>query len=153
MRWGSVGTTGQRCTATSRLILQSKIHDRVLSELVDRAKAMKLGDGRKKGTDVGPLINRASLEKVERYVDIGQAENADLLCGGKRPGGKALENGFFYEPTVFSRVLAGARLEQEEIFGPVLSVVRVGAVEEAFEGGRANVWTAVTDPPRMPSPS
>jgi alpha-ketoglutaric semialdehyde dehydrogenase len=130
--WGAFGTTGQRCTATSRLILQSKIHDRVLSELVDRAKAMKLGDGRKKGTDVGPLINEASLKKVERYMDIGQAENADLLCGGKRPTGKGLENGFFFEPTVFARVLAGSRLEQEEIFGPVLSVVRVETVDEAF---------------------
>jgi alpha-ketoglutaric semialdehyde dehydrogenase len=130
--WGAFGTTGQRCTATSRLILQSKIHDRVLGELVDRAKAMKLGDGRKAGTDVGPLINEASRKKVERYIDIGQAQSADLLCGGKRPAGKALENGYFFEPTVFARVEAGSRLEQEEIFGPVLSVVRVDSVEEAF---------------------
>ncbi|HEV7705529.1 MAG TPA: aldehyde dehydrogenase family protein, partial [Gemmatimonadaceae bacterium] len=121
-----------RCTATSRLILQSKIHDNVLGQLVDRAKAMKLGDGRKKGTDVGPLINDASRKKVERYVDIGQAQNADLLCGGKRPTGKGLENGYFFEPTVFARVEAGSRLEQEEIFGPILSVVRVDSVGEAF---------------------
>ena len=114
--WGAFGTTGQRCTATSRLILQSKIHDRVLGQLVDRAKSMKLGDGRKKGTDVGPLINDASRKKVERYVDIGQAQNADLLCGGKRATGKDLENGYFFEPTVFARVVAGSRLEQEEIF-------------------------------------
>jgi acyl-CoA reductase-like NAD-dependent aldehyde dehydrogenase len=130
--WGAFGTTGQRCTATSRLILQSKIHDRLLGELVDRAKAMKLGDGRKKGTDVGPLINEASRSKVERYIDIGQAQGADLLCGGKRPESKALEKGFFFEPTVFAHVEAGSRLEQEEIFGPVLSVIRVSTVEEAF---------------------
>jgi acyl-CoA reductase-like NAD-dependent aldehyde dehydrogenase len=130
--WGAFGTTGQRCTATSRLILQSKIHDRVLGELVDRAKGMKLGDGRKQGTDVGPLINEASRKKVERYVDIGQAQNADLLCGGKRPEAKGLEKGYFFEPTVFARVDAGSRLEQEEIFGPILSVIRVDSVDEAF---------------------
>ncbi|HEY0970611.1 MAG TPA: aldehyde dehydrogenase family protein [Gemmatimonadales bacterium] len=130
--WGAFGTTGQRCTATSRLILQSGIHDRFLGMLVDRARAMKLGDGRKEGTDVGPLVNEAARRKVENYVDIGQAEGADLLCGGRRGQGKELEKGFFYEPTIFARVEAGSRLEQEEIFGPVLSVIRVQTAEEAF---------------------
>ncbi len=130
--WGAFGTTGQRCTATSRLILQSRIHDDFLSRLVDRARRMKLGDGRKQGTDVGPVINKASLEKVERYVDIGQAEGADLLCGGRRPEGSDTRHGLFYEPTIFARVEAGSRIEQEEIFGPVLSVVRVQTPEEAF---------------------
>lgn len=130
--WGAFGTTGQRCTATSRLILHSRIHDRFLGMLVDRARAMKLGDGRKAGTDVGPLVNEAARRKVENYVDIGQAEGADLLCGGRRGQGKALENGYFYEPTIFARVEAGSRLEQEEIFGPVLSVVRVQSAAEAF---------------------
>src|SRR5687767_10792497 len=120
--WGAFGTTGQRCTATSRLLLQDGIHDELLSRLVDRARAMKLGDGRKQGTDVGPLINEPSVKKVEKYVDIGVAEGADLLCGGKRAEGKALEKGFFYEPTIFARVTHGMRIEQEEIFGPVLSV-------------------------------
>ncbi len=130
--WGAFGTTGQRCTATSRLVLQKKIHDRFLGMLVDRAKAMKLGDGRKKGTDVGPLINEQSVEKVERYVDIGQAEGADLLCGGRRATGRGLKKGYFFEPTIFARVTPGMRIEQEEIFGPVLSVVRVNTVDEAF---------------------
>jgi aldehyde dehydrogenase (NAD+) len=130
--WGAFGTTGQRCTATSRLVLQSGIHDRFLSMLVDRARSLKLGDGRKSGTDVGPLVNEAARAKVERYVDIGQEEGADLLCGGRRGTGKGLEKGFFFEPTIFSRVEPGFRLEQEEIFGPVLSVLRVGSAEEAF---------------------
>jgi aldehyde dehydrogenase (NAD+) len=130
--WGAFGTTGQRCTATSRLILQKGIHDRFLATLVDRARAMKLGDGRKPGTDVGPLVHEASREKVERYVDVGVAEGADLLCGGRRPTGGALDRGFFFEPTIFARVEPGMRLEQEEIFGPVLSVVRVSTVDEAF---------------------
>ncbi|MEJ7809381.1 MAG: aldehyde dehydrogenase family protein [Gemmatimonadaceae bacterium] len=130
--WGAFGTTGQRCTATSRLILQSGIHDELLSRLVDRARSLTLGDGRKSGTDVGPLVNDSALDKVERYVDVGQGEGADLLCGGRRPEGKGLDKGHFYEPTIFARVQPGSRIEQEEIFGPVLSVVRVRNAEEAF---------------------
>ena len=130
--WGAFGTTGQRCTATSRLILQSGIHDQFLARLIDRARAMKLGDGRKKGTDVGPLIHERSRQKVERYIDIGQADGADLMCGGRRPEGKAHERGFYFEPTIFARVTAGMRIEQEEIFGPVLSVIRVADADEAF---------------------
>jgi len=130
--WGAFGTTGQRCTATSRLVLQDGIHDEMLTRLVDRARSLKLGDGRKDGTDVGPLINQGSVEKVQRYVDIGQEEGADLLCGGRRPTGKGVDNGYFFEPTIFARVRAGMRLEQEEIFGPVLSVVRFRTTDEAF---------------------
>ena len=130
--WGAFGTTGQRCTATSRLILQRGIHDNFLGLLVDRARAMKLGDGRRAGTDVGPLISEAARRKVENYIDVGQAEGADLLCGGRRGQGRGLEGGHFFEPTIFARVTAGSRIEQEEIFGPVLSVVRVSTPEEAF---------------------
>jgi aldehyde dehydrogenase (NAD+) len=110
--WGAFGTTGQRCTATSRLIIQDGVHDELLSRLVDRARALKLGDGRKNGTDVGPLINEASLRKVERYVDSGQEEGADVLCGGRRPTGKGVDQGYFFEPTICSRVRPGMRLEQ-----------------------------------------
>jgi aldehyde dehydrogenase (NAD+) len=130
--WGAFGTTGQRCTATSRLIVQSGVHDEFLSRLVQRARAMKLGDGRKSGTDVGPLINEASLRKVEQYVDVGVSEGADLLCGGRRASSGELRNGYFFEPTVFARVEPGMRIEQEEIFGPVLSVVRFRTADEAF---------------------
>jgi len=131
--WGAFGTTGQRCTATSRLILQKGIHDNFLGMLVDKAKALKLGDGRKSGTDVGPLIHAASLAKVEKYVDIGVADGNDLLCGGRIADGDGLSDGNFYEPTIFARVEAGQRLEQEEIFGPVLSVIRVSDADEAFK--------------------
>jgi aldehyde dehydrogenase (NAD+) len=128
--WGAFGTTGQRCTATSRLILQKKVHDKFLGMLVDRAKDLKLGDGRKKGTDVGPLINEDALRKVETYVDIGESEGAKLVTGGERP--KKLSKGNFFEPTIFANVKPGSRLEQEEIFGPVLSVIRVKDAHEAF---------------------
>ena len=130
--WGAFGTTGQRCTATSRLILQDGVHDELLSRLVDRVRTLRLGDGRKEGTDVGPLVSEAAVQKVARYVDIGQGEGADLLCGGRRAAGDGLSRGFFFEPTIFARVNAGMRLEQEEIFGPVLSVIRVRTVDEAF---------------------
>ncbi|HEY5220319.1 MAG TPA: aldehyde dehydrogenase family protein [Gemmatimonadaceae bacterium] len=130
--WGAFGTTGQRCTATSRLILQGGVHDRFLGALVDRVKSLKLGDGRKAGTDVGPMINEAAITKVEHYVDVGQSEGADLLCGGRRVTGKGLDKGWFFQPSIFAHVQAGSRLEQEEIFGPVLSVVRVQSADEAF---------------------
>jgi aldehyde dehydrogenase (NAD+) len=130
--WGAFGTTGQRCTATSRLLVQSGVHDEFLSRLVQRARGMKLGDGRKEGTDVGPLINEASLRKVEQYIDVGVSEGADLLCGGRRASSGDLRNGYFFEPTVFARVEPGMRVEQEEIFGPVLSVVRFRTADEAF---------------------
>jgi len=128
--WGAFGTTGQRCTATSRLILDDGIHDRFLAMLTDRVRKLKLGDGRKAGTDVGPLINEDSLKKVESYIGVGKKEKAELVCGGARFS--ALPDGNFFEPTIFSGVRAGSRLEQEEIFGPVLSVIRVRGVEEAF---------------------
>jgi alpha-ketoglutaric semialdehyde dehydrogenase len=130
--WGAFGTTGQRCTATSRLVLQRGIHDRFVTSLADRAKALTLGDGRRAGTDVGPLIHAAAREKVERYVDIGRAEGAQLILGGERADGEGLECGWFYRPTIFAGVKPGSRLEQEEIFGPVLSVIRVDTPDEAF---------------------
>jgi acyl-CoA reductase-like NAD-dependent aldehyde dehydrogenase len=130
--WGAFGTTGQRCTATSRLILQDGIHDRFVAMLVERARTLKLGDGRKAGTDVGPVIHAESITKIERYVEIGLTEGATLALGGRRATGAGLEKGFFFEPTVFTGVKAGSRLEQEEIFGPVLSVIRVKDADEAF---------------------
>ncbi len=130
--WGAFGTTGQRCTATSRLILHEDIHDAFVTRLAERANALRLGDGRVAGTDVGPLVHAAAREKVERYIDVGRAQGATLVCGGARATGGALDHGYFFQPTIFSGVTAGSRLEQEEIFGPVLSVIKVSSVEEAF---------------------
>jgi aldehyde dehydrogenase (NAD+) len=130
--WGAFGTTGQRCTATSRLILQRGVHDRFLQALSDRAGHLRLGDGRQQGTDVGPLIHGDAVAKVERYIDIGKSEGAELALGGSRPGDSALSHGFFFEPTIFVGVRPRTRLEQEEIFGPVLSVIRVDTPDEAI---------------------
>ena len=130
--WGAFGTTGQRCTATSRLILHEKIHDRFLKTLVDRAERLHLGPGLEEKTEVGPLIHEEARRKVESYVEIGKQEGASVLTGGRRPGSKGLDCGWFYEPTVLAGVRPGMRVEQEEIFGPVLSVIRVGSLAEAI---------------------
>ena len=131
--WGAFGTTGQRCTATSRLILHRKIHDRFLARVADAAAALRLGDGRQKRVDVGPLIHEASRQKVESYIEIGHEQKAELVTGGAAPRGAKYKNGFFFQPTIFADVKPGSRLEQEEIFGPVLSVVRVSSFEDAVK--------------------
>jgi alpha-ketoglutaric semialdehyde dehydrogenase len=129
--WGAFGTTGQRCTATSRLILHRRIHDRFLRRLEEAAGRLELGDGRKDGTDVGPLIHEAARDKVERYVEIGRTEGLELVTGGKRPRSPRLARGWFYRPTIFAGARPKSRLAQEEIFGPVLTVLRVNSLEEA----------------------
>jgi len=127
--WGAFGTTGQRCTATSRVIASGRIKKRLLKELALRAVALRLGSGTNKTTDVGPLINKAALEKTERYVQIGKDEGARLVCGGGRPPGR----GYFYHPTIFDGVSKDMRIAKEEIFGPVLSVIEFGDLDEAIE--------------------
>jgi aldehyde dehydrogenase (NAD+) len=129
--WGAFGTTGQRCTATSRLLLQDGIHDCFLERLVERARALRLGDGLEPSVEVGPLIHEASLRKVEEYVEIGRGE-AELVLGGQRAEGEGLDDGWFFEPTIFDGVKPGSRLATEEIFGPVLSVIRFSDLDEAI---------------------
>jgi aldehyde dehydrogenase (NAD+) len=129
--WGAFGTTGQRCTATSRLILHRKIHDRFLRRLAEAAEGLRLGDGRDARTQVGPLIHERARQKVESYVKVGQEEGAELVLGGRKPGGDRLAHGFFYRPTIFAGVRPGMRIAREEIFGPVLSVIRVNTYDEA----------------------
>ncbi|HUE95783.1 MAG TPA: aldehyde dehydrogenase family protein, partial [Longimicrobiaceae bacterium] len=129
--WGAFGTTGQRCTATSRLLLHDAIHDEFLDRLVARTRALKLGYGLEDGVEIGPLIHEAALQKVDGYVEIGR-EEAELLIGGARADGAGLEGGYFYQPTIFTGVRPGSRIALEEIFGPVLSVIRFSDYEEAF---------------------
>ncbi len=131
--WGAFGTTGQRCTATSRLILHEKIHDEFVDMLVSEAKKIRIGYGLKPDTQMGPLINEAQLKKVESYIKIGLDEGAKLVCGGKRYTDGDCAKGFFFEPTVFVDVKPDYRIAQEEIFGPVVSVIKVSGLEEAVE--------------------
>jgi len=130
--WGAYGTTGQRCTATSRLICHESVHDTLVARIEDEAHDLTLGDGNDDDTDVGPLINEAALRKVSRYVDIGQDEGATLTMGGSAVDVEGLD-GFFFEPTLFTEVKPEMRIAQEEIFGPVLSVFKVESYEEAVQ--------------------
>jgi len=127
--WGAFGTTGQRCTACSRVLVHRAVKERFMSLMVERTKRLRLGNGLDKGTDVGPLVNKAAQEKSGRYVEIGKDEGARLCCGGERPAGK----GFFYRPTVFDNVSPDMRIAQEEIFGPVLSVIEIKNLDEAID--------------------
>jgi alpha-ketoglutaric semialdehyde dehydrogenase len=130
--WGAFGTTGQRCTATSRLLLHADVHDAFLDRLVQRAAALQLGSGLDDGNEVGPLINQAALDKVTGYVDIARGEGDEVLCGGRRATGRKLDDGFFFEPTILRGVRPGSRLACEEVFGPVLSVIRFTDLDDAI---------------------
>jgi NAD-dependent aldehyde dehydrogenases len=129
--WGAFGTTGQRCTATSRLILHEHVYDKFMEMLVERTKRLKLGNGLLPTIDVGPCINEAQRKIVQSYVEIGKNEGAQLICGGSIAHQGDLAKGWFYEPTIFDKVKPTMRIAQEEIFGPVLSVIRTTSFEEA----------------------
>ncbi len=130
--WGGFGTTGQRCTATSRLIVHEKVYDKFIGMFIDAAKKLRLGDGLDPDTDVGPLINEAQMKKVLDYIEIGKNEGARLVLGGKAATDKGLEKGYFVEPTVFIDVKPGMRIAQEEIFGPVISIIKTKDLAEAI---------------------
>lgn len=130
--WGAFGTTGQRCTATSRLIVHADVHDAVVDKLKERAAKLRLGYGNDDDTEMGPLINEAALEKVERYVAIAREEGATVALGGARAAGAGLDEGCFFEPTILTGVTPEMRVAQEEIFGPVLSVLKIHDLDEAI---------------------
>ncbi|MBI5189539.1 MAG: aldehyde dehydrogenase family protein [Nitrospirae bacterium] len=130
--WGAFGTTGQRCTAASRLILHRDIHDGFVDRLVTMTKALKLGDGLKAGTDVGPLVSDEQLRKVQHYVQIGKSDGATLLLGGQHANHGDLAYGNFMEMTIFVDVRPAMRIAQEEIFGPVLSVLKARDFDDAI---------------------
>ena len=131
--WGAFGTCGQRCTATSRLIVDAAVHDRVVDRLAARAKGLKLGHGGDKSSELCPVINESQYKSVLDYIQIGRNEGAHLICGGASARKGALEHGWFIEPTIFTGVSRSMRIFKEEIFGPVLSVVKCNGVEEAVE--------------------
>lgn len=127
--WGGYGTSGQRCTAASRVIVHEKIRDKFQKILIGRIRKLRLGDGLRPDTDIGPLINRAAQDKTARFVEIGQEEGAKLLIGGKIPE----MEGYFFEPTLFTDCSISMRISQEEIFGPVVSLISVKSFDEAIE--------------------
>ena len=132
--WGAFGTSGQRCTASSRLVVHKKVYKQFSRKLVERAEAMRVGNGADPKTDVGPVINAEAVTKIMSYIDIGQQEDgATLACGGKRLTKGDYARGYYIEPTVFTDVAPDMRIAQEEIFGPVTSVIPTKSLEEAVE--------------------
>jgi acyl-CoA reductase-like NAD-dependent aldehyde dehydrogenase len=132
--WGGFGTTGQRCTATSRVIIHKKVYDKFAAEYARMAAKLRVGNGLDEKTDVGPTISESQLHTVEEYVKVGQNEDgATLLSGGHRLSKGDLKYGFFHEPTVFGDVSPKMRIAQEEIFGPVVSLIPVKSFDEAIE--------------------
>ncbi|MDQ7849790.1 MAG: aldehyde dehydrogenase family protein [Armatimonadota bacterium] len=129
--WSAFGTSGQRCTACSRIIVHRDVRAELTERLVERARRLRLGDGLQPETEVGPVVSEAQLQRVHQYVEIGKAEGARLLTGGGRVTDGELARGFFYAPTIFDQVRPGMRIEQEEIFGPVTDLIETASLEEA----------------------
>jgi aldehyde dehydrogenase (NAD+) len=135
---GAFGSTGQRCTATSRAILQQSIADRVIERMRDRVSKWKVGNGLEPDVQMGPLVSEQQLKTVERYIEIGRSEEAKIVVGGEKPSG--LPRGYFFQPTIFDRVRSDSRIAREEIFGPVLSVIRAKDYDEALRFANASEY-------------
>ncbi len=133
--WGGFGTTGQRCTAASRLIVDERVHDEFVERFVARVKTLRVGDGLDPKTMVGPLVSAKQLEKVTSYVEIGRQEGAVVACGGRALSEGAYAKGYFCEPTVFVDVRPSMRIAREEIFGPVVCVLKCASLDEAIAIG------------------
>jgi acyl-CoA reductase-like NAD-dependent aldehyde dehydrogenase len=133
--WGGFGTTGQRCTAASRVVVHENVYKPFLEQFVARAKALRVGDGMDPATQVGPAVSEGQLKTVMEYVAIGQKEGAKLVCGGHALTAGPHARGFFHEPTIFADVDPGMRIAQEEIFGPVVSVIPCQSFDEAISIG------------------
>jgi aldehyde dehydrogenase (NAD+) len=130
--WSAFGTSGQRCTAASRVIVEDGVYEQLQSRLVAAAERLRLGVGWDDATDVGPVINKPSLEKIHSYTEIGKQEGAHLLTGGEVASGDGLGKGFYYRPTIFGDVDPQMRIAQEEIFGPTTALIRVHDADEAI---------------------
>jgi aldehyde dehydrogenase (NAD+) len=130
--WSAFGTSGQRCTAASRVIATGRVYDELQLGLVERAEKLRLGNGLEPDTDIGPVINRTALEKIDSYTKVGLDEGAKLLTGGEIATENGLDAGFFYRPTVFADVEPDMRIAQEEIFGPTTALIPASDVDEAI---------------------
>jgi aldehyde dehydrogenase (NAD+) len=133
--WGGFGTAGQRCTAASRVVVHEAVYKEFLNRFVARTRSLRVGDGLDPDTDMGPVVSEGQLETVMRYVQIGVQEGARLAWGGHTLTSGAHARGYFHEPTIFADVAPGMRIAQEEIFGPVVSVMSCGSFDEAIEIG------------------
>ena len=131
--WGGFGTTGQRCTAASRVIVQKGVYNQFADKFVARTRALKVGPGIDEQSDMGPQINQQQIETTRKYVDLGKSEGAKLLAGGNRLSSSGFSDGYFFEPTIFGDAHGNMRIAQEEIFGPVVSMIPAESLEDALE--------------------
>jgi alpha-ketoglutaric semialdehyde dehydrogenase len=131
--WSAFGTSGQRCTAASRVIVHQAVYRDLLDKLVAKARQLTLGDGLDESTDVGPVISDSQLERIHAYIPVGEREGAEVVIGGKVVAGGAFGKGFYHEPTIFAGVTPEMRVAREEIFGPVTSVIPVQSLDQAIE--------------------
>jgi aldehyde dehydrogenase (NAD+) len=130
-------STGQKCTATSRAIVEAPIYDKFVAALVERTKKLKVGNGMEAGIDIGPAVDEGQLETDLKYIAIGRKENGEPLCGGNRLTGGAYDKGYFVEPTVFADVKEGDTLAKEEVFGPVLAIMKAADPADALRMANA----------------
>jgi aldehyde dehydrogenase (NAD+) len=130
--WGAFGTTGQRCTATSRLICHKDVVKEVIKKIAERASKLKVGNGLDDSVQMGPCINEDQLNTVLKYIEIGKKDGARMVCGGERLTGGTYDKGWFIQPTIFAEVAPKMRIWREEIFGPVLSVGSFNTLDEAI---------------------
>ncbi|MEC1178590.1 aldehyde dehydrogenase family protein [Metasolibacillus meyeri] len=131
--WSAFGTAGQRCTACSRIIVHRDVKEELEEKLLKEMRAITIGDGLDPKVKVGPVINRQALEKINHYVQLGKQEGATLLTGGRILTGEPYDKGFYFEPTVFTNVQPNMIIAQEEIFGPVVSIIEIDSLEQAIE--------------------
>jgi aldehyde dehydrogenase (NAD+) len=133
--WGAFGTTGQRCTAASRIVVHTKVYDAFVEKLAGRAKKLRVGNGLDANVQMGPSVSQGQLDTVKEYVQIGKGEGARVVAGGNALTDGDYAKGFFHEPTVFADVTPDMRIAQEEIFGPVTAVIKCKSFDEAIEIG------------------
>lgn len=131
--WGAFGTSGQRCTASSRIVVHKRVYKKFCAKLIEHTSALRIGNGADPKTDVGPVIDADAVEKILGYIDIGKNEDgATLACGGRRLSRGEYAHGYFIQPTVFTDVAPDMRIAQEEIFGPVTAVIPAGSLADAI---------------------
>ena len=141
---GVWGASGQVCTCNTRVLVHESVHDELLERVVDGSRGLRIGGGFDPDVEMGPVVSAAQLERIQRYVQIGRDEGAELVLGGERHG----DRGYFHQPTIFTSVRNDMRIAQEEIFGPVMSILKFSSEEEAYRiandveyGLAAGVWT------------
>ncbi len=131
--WGAFGTTGQRCTATSRIIVHKDVYKQFVEKLAERARKLRVGNGLDPNVDMGPAVNQSQLDTDLRYIEIGKKDGGRMVCGGERLTGTGYDKGYFVQPTIFADVTQKMTLWKEEVFGPVLSIAMCDSVENAIE--------------------